>query len=217
MNNKEAVNWLTNVLADIGKVEHSDLWHYEQALTEIKDMLESAQLEERKESLCKKVRALCEESKIEFFFVGGGESTWSVTNNKHIKKIVECHKAQLSQEGTTKDTTSDAISRQAAIDVFNTDAELFRRALDNTDIVGVERAKYEWCIDLIELYIDDMKKLPPAQPKQSTGKWTLGFDNRYMEKYYYCSCCGCRKYEEHEPLDYFCSNCGAKMERRTDA
>ena len=78
--------------------------------------LPSAQFEERKESLCKKVRALCEESKIEFFFVGGGESTWSVTNDKHIKKIVECHKAQLSQEGTTKDATSDTISRQAAID-----------------------------------------------------------------------------------------------------
>jgi hypothetical protein len=43
MDNREAVNWLANVLADIGKAEHSDLWHYEQALTEIKDMLESAQ------------------------------------------------------------------------------------------------------------------------------------------------------------------------------
>ena len=49
MNNKEAVNWLINISADIGKAEHSDLWHYEQALTEIKDMLESAQLEERTE------------------------------------------------------------------------------------------------------------------------------------------------------------------------
>lgn len=43
MNNKEAVNWLINISADIGKAEHSDLWHYEQTLTEIKDMLESAQ------------------------------------------------------------------------------------------------------------------------------------------------------------------------------
>lgn len=43
MDNREAVNWLTNVLADIGKAEHSDLWHYEQVLTEIKDMLESTQ------------------------------------------------------------------------------------------------------------------------------------------------------------------------------
>ena len=82
------------------------------------EQLPPAQFEERKESLCKKVRALCEESKIEFFFVGGGESTWSVTNDKHIKKIVECHKAQLSQEDTTKDATSDTISRQAAVDAL---------------------------------------------------------------------------------------------------
>lgn len=40
MNNREAVNWLNNILADIGKSEHNDLWHYEQALTEIKDMFE---------------------------------------------------------------------------------------------------------------------------------------------------------------------------------
>ena len=47
MDNREAVNWLINISADIGKAEHSDLWHYEQALTEIKDMLESAQPEQR--------------------------------------------------------------------------------------------------------------------------------------------------------------------------
>jgi rubrerythrin len=41
MTNREAVIWLINVTADIGKTEHSDLWHYEQALSEIKEMLES--------------------------------------------------------------------------------------------------------------------------------------------------------------------------------
>ncbi len=41
MTNKEAVIWLANVMADIGKAKHSDLWHYEQALSEIKEMLES--------------------------------------------------------------------------------------------------------------------------------------------------------------------------------
>lgn len=40
MTAKEAVNWITNIMADIGKSEHSDLWHYEQALTEIREMLE---------------------------------------------------------------------------------------------------------------------------------------------------------------------------------
>jgi len=41
MTNKEAVNWIINLMADIGKAEHSELWHYEQALKEIKEMLES--------------------------------------------------------------------------------------------------------------------------------------------------------------------------------
>lgn len=40
MTNKEAVNWIINLMADIGKAEHSELWHYEQALKEIKEMLE---------------------------------------------------------------------------------------------------------------------------------------------------------------------------------
>ena len=43
MTNAEAVNWLINITADIGKAEHSDLWHYEQALSEIREMLENAQ------------------------------------------------------------------------------------------------------------------------------------------------------------------------------
>lgn len=36
----EAVNWLINIMSDIGKSQHRDLWHYEQALAEIKKMLE---------------------------------------------------------------------------------------------------------------------------------------------------------------------------------
>lgn len=49
MTHKEAVNWLINISADIGKAEHNDLWHYEQALDEMKEMLES----ERDIVLCK--------------------------------------------------------------------------------------------------------------------------------------------------------------------
>lgn len=41
MTRSEAVNWLINITADIGKAEHSELWHYEQALSEIREMLES--------------------------------------------------------------------------------------------------------------------------------------------------------------------------------
>ena len=58
---------------------------------------------------------------------------------------------------------NDLISRQAAIDVLNVGAELLNRVLDDADIVGVERAKYEWGLGLIESYIYDMKELPSAQ------------------------------------------------------
>jgi hypothetical protein len=40
MTNQEAVNWLINITTDIGKAEHRDLRHYEQALYEIREMLE---------------------------------------------------------------------------------------------------------------------------------------------------------------------------------
>ena len=45
MTNGEAVKWLINISADIGKAEHRDLWHYEQALSDIREMLETAQPE----------------------------------------------------------------------------------------------------------------------------------------------------------------------------
>lgn len=41
MTRGEAINWIINLTADIGKVEHQDLWHYEQALEEIRDMIEA--------------------------------------------------------------------------------------------------------------------------------------------------------------------------------
>lgn len=41
MTNKEAAIWLLNLRADIGKAQHSDLWHYEEALQEIQEILES--------------------------------------------------------------------------------------------------------------------------------------------------------------------------------
>lgn len=60
---------------------------------------------------------------------------------------------------------SDLIDRQAAIDSLDVGAELLRRVLDDTDIVGVEREKYEWGLGLIESCILDMKELPSAQPE----------------------------------------------------
>ncbi len=48
MTRQEAVNWLINVTSDIGKTEYRNLWHYEQALCEIKEMLEQPTIELKK-------------------------------------------------------------------------------------------------------------------------------------------------------------------------
>ena len=40
MTRMEAVNWLNNIMSDIGKSQHRELWHYEQALAEIRELLE---------------------------------------------------------------------------------------------------------------------------------------------------------------------------------
>lgn len=60
----------------------------------------------------------------------------------------------------------DLISRQAAIDVLDGGAELLKRVLDDTDIVGREREKFAWGLGLLESFIEDMKELPSAQPEQ---------------------------------------------------
>lgn len=40
MTRQEAVKWLSNLKMDIGKTQHQELWHYEQALDEIIQTLE---------------------------------------------------------------------------------------------------------------------------------------------------------------------------------
>ena len=59
----------------------------------------------------------------------------------------------------------DLINRQDAIDSLETGAELLKRVLDNTDIVGSEREKFAWGLGLVESFIEDIKGIPSAQPK----------------------------------------------------
>ena len=72
-----------------------------------------------------------------------------------VDAAIEALKAQ--------DVTGDTISRQAAIDELGVGVELLKRVLDDTDIVGAERKKYEWGLNLIESYISDIKALPSAE------------------------------------------------------
>ena len=39
MTHDEAVKWLECIKQDIGQIRHEDLWHYEQAISEIQELL----------------------------------------------------------------------------------------------------------------------------------------------------------------------------------
>ena len=120
---------------------------------------------------------------------------------------------------------SDLIDRQAAIDALDTGCELLRRTLDDTDVVGVERAKYEWGLGLIESYIADIKELPSTQPEiiyckdckhfirdDITEYTCYGFYNEYFSAF--CDKHWNKDVGEYEDayLDGFCSY----AERRQD-
>ena len=48
MSNDDAIKWLENLKQDIGQLRHEDLWHYEQALDEIMELLEEQEAVEPK-------------------------------------------------------------------------------------------------------------------------------------------------------------------------
>ena len=97
----------------------------------------------------------------------------------------EHEKAQLSQEGATKDT----ISRQAAIDA----AKDWYEGLICGSVNGL---------------IKRLNALPTAQPEPKEGKWEKVSGQRYFTSasyFYRCSVCG-----ENNPRNTkYCPNCGS--------
>lgn len=98
---------------------------------------------------------------------------------------------------------SDLISRQAVIDSFEAYAEMLRIVLDNTDIVGNEREKFAWGLELIESFISNMKELPSAEPRKK-GKWLRSGSAIFP---YECDQCG----DTTERNTPFCPHCGSCM------
>ena len=62
---------------------------------------------------------------------------------------IKHEEAQLSQQGTTKDTTSDLISRQAALDIFDD----YNVSVENGELEAYSRDRKRLC------------DLPPIQPE----------------------------------------------------
>lgn len=106
-------------------------------------------------------------------------------------------------------SNKDTICRQDAIDVLDDDAELLRRVLDDADIVGAERKKYEWGLELFESCISNMKELPSAEFECKKGKWIDSDNVSWM-----CSECGKWLDVLQGDVDMnFCPNCGADMRK----
>lgn len=92
--------------------------------------------------------------------------------------------------------SEDCVSRQAGLDAISR-IGLFKSDTKEVQVVAE-------CLRAVEV-------LPPAIPKQKTGKWihhsiVEGF--KYERTPYECSCCN--KFERES--SNFCPNCGSKME-----
>lgn len=186
MTNAEAVNWLINITADIGKAEHSDLWHYEQALSEIREMLEDAQS-----------RHYHEENLLTYAHDMG------VTLEQAKKELQKATEQPETHDKRTETHACDLIDRQAAIDALG------EKPLVWDDLSDFDLGKAaQWSDD-----VDAIKALPSAQQERMKGRWKRKESD--ISWWYECSKCGEPPLfdpYENEVLTPFCPWCGAEME-----
>ena len=89
----------------------------------------------------------------------------------------------------------DAISRQDMEEIIN----------DVRDCISCDGY---WAI------IERMKKLPPVQPKQRTGKWEIdeSIQKAFGDDAYVCTVCSTIWNSSNIKNMHYCPTCGAKME-----
>ena len=116
---------------------------------------------------------------------------YGTSTGQALRMAVEALKAQLSEEGTTKDTTSELISRQAAIDAIH-------------NLYAIHGSEGSW-IDQKDAF-NAVNNLPPAQPERKKGKWIKNDNGTYS-----CSLCHSWIPEEQYYYAQFCLYCGADM------
>ena len=128
-----------------------------------------------------------------------------------MEQWFEHEKAQLSKEGTTKDVTSDLISRTETV-------EQLQGVLDVTIPITDYDDGY---IDGVEVGVSTVSTMPPAQPERKKGEWLPDNNNAY-EMRFVCSCCKESEvvptigFTKYKPLWDFCPNCGADMRGEKD-
>jgi hypothetical protein len=145
--------------------------------------------------ICKEVRRLCEDERLQFFFAVPEMSEWSVTNCKHLRKLVDYHK---ELETSKQEPSEDCVSRQVI------DQNIYDYAESN----GLSYAN-------MKNYILDV---PSATPTRKKWKWIAKENIHGLEKFYKCSNCGNHCLYEYVEIGFknaktkYCPNCGAEME-----
>ena len=113
---------------------------------------------------------------------------WNRVIKETLKDLQEERKTQLSEENTT----SDCISRQAAIRWVKTECNPY----------GKPTLDY----DSGKKVIEHLEAMPSAQPERKTGRWISVFDEDEDK----CSECQAAFFCASTRFD-FCPNCGADM------
>lgn len=112
--------------------------------------------------------------------------------NKMAERLTELEYKEAEQKANS---TSDLISRQAAVDLV-TNMEFM-----NNTAKGILR--------------DRLRKLPSAQPERKKGKWIKGGEQPYFRKHFDIVVCSkCNKRGEYRWN--YCPNCGADMRGEKD-
>ena len=115
-----------------------------------------------------------------------------------FRMAIDALKAQLLQEGTTKDATSDLIDRQQALKALRKCQTYLYDARDPE--LKIELSSAEAAIN----------NLPTIQPERAEGHWIEGGIYRDVIECY-CSECGQLMTTAVTVRMNYCPNCGAKM------
>lgn len=100
---------------------------------------------------------------------------------KHCEEIdgmncYECVKGIRDNYEPTTEYSSDIISKQAVIDGLEYEVELCNRALDDMDIDRKERERFEWELELVECFIEDIRELPSKEIINTKSIFSLSED-----------------------------------------
>ena len=107
----------------------------------------------------------------------------------NMQPTIQPEKAQLSQEGTTKGTTSDLISRQAAINALDKQIKQCCKALGSLSLSDIDKHAVEVRIASLRAYRKMLDNLPTVQPELSIPlswiekyiEWLKGLDNEFAK------------------------------------